>query len=258
MSSELSVRLRTQQVLSFIALAIIAAAGWYFMVRTEIAMRLMEGEGVFMSLMAMMMRPADAAPYLVATFLMWSVMMIAMMVPAVMPMLVVYRKLNREGVSELGVWSFAAGYLLAWVAFSAGAAALQWMLHRNGMLGGDLLALRRPYAAGILIVAGLYQWTPQKDACLERCRSPFGFFIQHFKAGASGAFGMGVSHGLFCIGCCWALMAVVFVGGVMSVLAMALLCVLIVAERLLPAGPWVSRVPGALLILVGCYLAAMG
>ena len=186
-SSERSVRLRIQQALSLLALAAIAAVGWYFMVQSEMAMRLMDGEGMSMALMSMMMMPADVAPYLIAAFVMWSVMMIAMMVPAVMPMLVVYRKLDREGVSELGVLSFASGYLSAWIAFSAGAAALQWILHESGVLGGDLLAIRRPYAAGILIIAGLYQLTPQKDACLERCRSPFGYFIQHFRPGAVGA-----------------------------------------------------------------------
>ena len=254
MSSELTVRLRTTQFLNYFALLAVAAAGWYFLVETEYAMRVMRGEGFFMELMWMMMRPADLGPYLFATFVMWSVMMIAMMVPAVMPMLIVYRKMNRGTTSEWPVFIFACGYLASWVLFSVIAAAIQWWLHGSGLLGGDLLVIAKPYAAAILVATGLYQLTPFKNACLERCRSPMGYFLQHFKHGSLGAFQMGFSHGLFCIGCCWMLMALMFVGGAMSVLTMAVLSVFIVLERILPPGPWVSRIPGFLLIAAGIYV----
>lgn len=254
MVSELSVRLRTHQYLNYLALLAVTAAGWYFLVETEFAMRVMRGEGFFMELMWMMMRPSDFGPYLLATFAMWAVMMIAMMVPAVMPMLIVYRKMERGTKAEWPVFVFAWGYLFSWVLFSFIAAIIQWYLHGSGLLGGELLVIAKPYAVGILIAAGLYQLTPFKEACLERCRSPMGYFLQHFKPGALGAFRMGFSHGLFCIGCCWMLMALMFVGGAMSVFTMAVLCIFIVLERALPAGPWVSRIPGVLLILAGVYV----
>ena len=254
MASELAVRLRTTQFLNYIALLAVAAAGWYFLVETEYAMRVMRGEGFFMELMWMMMRPGDFGPYVLASFVMWAVMMIAMMVPAVMPMLIVYRKMERGTKSEWPVFIFAWGYLISWVLFSLLAALIQWGLHGSGVLGGELLVITKPYAAAILVAAGLYQLTPFKNACLERCRSPMGYFLQHFKPGALGAFQMGFSHGLFCIGCCWMLMALMFVGGAMSVLTMAVLSVFIVLERILPPGPWVSRIPGVLLILAGFYV----
>lgn len=254
MPSELAVRLRTSQFLNYFALVAVAAAGWYFLVETEYAMRVMQGEGFFMELMWMMMRPNDVGPYLFATFAMWAVMMVAMMVPAVLPMLVVYRKMERGSKSEWPVFIFACGYLVCWVLFSVLAALLQWWMHGLGLLGGELLVITKPYAVAILIATGLYQLTPFKNACLERCRSPMGYFLQNFKPGSLGAFQMGFSHGLFCVGCCWMLMALMFVGGAMSVLTMAVLSVFIVLERILPVGPWVSRIPGFILIALGIVL----
>ena len=106
----------------------------------------------------------------------------------------------------------------------------------------------------MLLVAGIYQLTPWKAACLRHCRSPIGFFLQHWSPGAWGAVRMGLRHGLYCIGCCWMLMLLMFVGGAMSVLTMAVLCGFILAERLLPPGPWVSRIPGAAMIAWGAML----
>jgi predicted metal-binding membrane protein len=257
MRGEPAVRLKTQQVLTLLALAAIAAVGWYFLVATESAMRVMHGDGFFMELMGMMMRPGSAAPYLGATALMWIVMMIAMMVPAVMPMLLVFRKLDRGKGAPFDTVLFAGGYLLAWFSFSLGAAVLQWVLHNAGWLGGDLLSVRPLLAAGVLVAAGLYQLTPIKEACLDKCRSPMGFFLANWRDGRWGAVRMGLQHGFFCIGCCWMLMLIMFVGGAMSVMTMALLSVFILAERILPAGPWVARLPGVGLIAWGGYLAIL-
>lgn len=251
MKNELSFRLKTHQFLNYFALLAVTLAAWYFLLETEFAMRSMKGEGFFMDLMWMMMRPSDLQAYLVTTFVMWTVMMIAMMVPAVIPMLIVYRKMDRGTQAEWPVFVFACGYLSSWIIFSILVAILQWFLHRSGVLGGELLQISKPYMSGILIMAGFYQLTPFKEACLERCRSPLGYFLQNFKPGAMGAFQMGASHGMFCIGCCWMLMTLMFVGGAMSVFTMALLCIFIVLERVLPAGPWVSQVPGLILILMG-------
>jgi predicted metal-binding membrane protein len=256
--SGLGVRLKTQQVLTVFALAAIAAASWYFLIRTEAAMRVMRGDGFFMDLMWMMMKPGEAAAYLGATVSMWMVMMIAMMVPAVMPMLAVFRKLDRGARTELDTFLFANGYLLAWCVFSVGAAILQWTLHGAGWLRGDLLSVRPLVAAAVLVAAGFYQLTPMKEACLQKCRSPLGFFLANWRDGRWGALRMGFGHGLFCIGCCWMLMLIMFVGGAMSVITMALLSAFILAERVLPAGPWVARLPGVGLIGWGSYLAYVG
>jgi predicted metal-binding membrane protein len=254
-ANELSVRLKVQRVLTFLALTAIAAVGWYFLVRTESAMRVMRGDGFFMELMWKMMSPGEAMPYLGATALMWVVMMIAMMVPAVMPMLVVFRKLDRGASGDFDTFLFANGYLLAWSTFSIVAAVLQWFLHGAGWLHGDLLAVRPLAAGAILVAAGVYQLTPMKSACLDKCRSPMGFFLGNWRAGRWGAIRMGFKHGIFCVGCCWMLMLIMFVGGAMSVVTMALLTGFILAERVLPAGPWVARLPGAGLIVWGGYLA---
>jgi predicted metal-binding membrane protein len=255
--NELTLRLRIQQLLTYAALIAVAAVSWYALIETESAMRVMRGDGIFVEFMWMMMSPSDAARYLGATIVMWVVMMIAMMVPAVLPMLVVFRKLDRGLSSAFDPVFFAFGYLSAWSLFSVLAAGLQWILHDAGWLGGDLLAMRPYAAAGVLILAGAYQLTPLKESCLEKCRSPMGFFLANWRKGRRGALTMGLHHGLFCIGCCWVLMLIMFAGGAMSVLTMALLSGFILAERLLPPGPWVTRIPGFALIGLGLYIATV-
>ena len=220
-------------------------------------MRVMRGDGFFAELMWMMMEPSAAARYLAAATTMWVVMMIAMMVPAVMPMLRVFRQLDRGATSEFNTMLFAGGYLSAWALFSVVAATMQWTMHGAGFLQGDLLSVRPIAAAAVLIAAGAYQLTPMKEGCLNKCRSPIGFFLANWLAGRWGAVRMGLHHGLFCIGCCWMLMLIMFVGGVMSVITMALLSGFILAERILPAGPWVARLPGVALIVWGAYIAAL-
>jgi predicted metal-binding membrane protein len=255
--SELTLRLRIQQSLTYAGLITVAAVGWYALIETESAMRVMRGDGIFVELMWMMMTPGDVLRYLGATIVMWVVMMIAMMVPAVLPMLVVFRKLDRGATTEFDTAFFAFGYLSAWSLFSVVAAGLQWILHDAGWLGGDLLAMRPYAAASVLILAGAYQLTPLKESCLKKCRSPMGFFLANWRKGRRGAITMGLHHGLFCIGCCWVLMLIMFAGGAMSVLTMALLSAFILAERILPPGPWVTPIPGFALMGFGVYVAAV-
>lgn len=247
-----------QQFVSIAALVLIAALGWAFLVAGESAMSSMSGEGIVMELMWRMMRPSQFGTYLFAAVFMWVVMMIAMMIPAVIPMTAVFRRLERSGNPDLDAFIFAWGYLAGWSAYAAVAALFQWWLHANGWLHGMMLNAGATLTAGILIAAGVYQLTPLKEACLARCRSPMGFFLAHFRPGRLGAFRMGLHHGLFCIGCCWVLMLLMFVGGAMSVVTMALLCMFILAERLLPPGPWVSKLPGVVMIAWGGALLATG
>jgi predicted metal-binding membrane protein len=219
-------------------------------------MATMSGDGVIAEFAALMMQPAPAGPYLGATVLMWVIMMIAMMTPAVIPMAVVYRGMNRGRAVNLATLLFGSGYLAGWSAFSIAAGGLQWILHSAGILRGMSLAASAQVAGGLLIAAGTYQFTPLKEACLSHCRSPFGYFMGHWRDGLGGAFTMGFGHGLFCIGCCWALMLLMFAGGAMSVLTMAALSGFILAERLLPAGPWAARIPGVALVVAGVVVAA--
>ena len=138
------------------------------------------------------------------------------------------------------------------------AAAVQWWLHARGVLHGMDLATAPRVSGVLLIAAGLYQLTPFKSACLAHCRGPLGFFLEHWRPGLGGAFVMGARHGTFCLGCCWVLMVLMFAGGAMSVPTMAALSVFILAERLLPPGPWVARAPGLVLVMLGLGLCATG
>lgn len=247
-----------RQLAGYFALAVVAAAAWAFLVVSEEAMVTMQGDGLVARLMVLMMRPAAPGPYLGAAVVMWIVMMIAMMTPAVLPMAVVHRRLYRERHANLATFLFASGYLAGWAVFSIAAALLQWWMHRSGWLHGMMLVAGAPLGGGLLIAAGLYQLTPFKEACLSHCRSPLGYFLEHWRAGLGGSFAMGLAHGLFCIGCCWVLMVLMFVGGAMSVLTMMVLAVFILAERLLPSGPWVARLPGLAMIAGGAWWGLAG
>ena len=237
-----------QRTSSIAALVIVAAAAWWFLLASEAAMTRMAGDGPIMALMWLMMTPVDTVPYLLAASTMWIAMMIAMMIPAAVPMALIYRRMDRGASSNLDTFIFSCGYLAGWSFYSLGAAGLQWWLHSRGTLHGHLLVTGANLAAAILIAAGVYQLTPLKEACLNRCRSPLGFFVENWKEGRIGAFKMGLHHGFFCVGCCWVLMLLMFAGGAMSVATMAALSIFILAERLLPAGPWVSKIPGLMMM----------
>jgi len=214
-------------------------------------MAAMNGDGLLDRLMVVMMQPSAVWPYLAATALMWLVMMIAMMVPAVLPMVVVYRGVYRGHDVGFATAAFVFGYFAAWSMFALVAALLQWWLHTRGLIDGMSFAASARAAAVLFLLAGLYQLSALKEACLARCRSPLGFFMADWRDGVTGAFGMGARHGAYCIGCCWMLMALMFAGGTMSVLTMAALSALILAERVLPAGPWPARLPGVALLAFG-------
>lgn len=251
-------RLQTvQYTLAWAALVLLAVLAWWFLMVSAATMASMRGAGPLLTMAEIMMTPGRALPYLATAAAMWVTMMIAMMTPAVLPMLQVFRGLERVPTSPLNALCFAAGYLACWSAFALVASVVQWWLHGHGLLGGAVLATSRTAAAAILLAAGLWQLTPLKSACLAHCRGPLGFFMAHWRAGPGGAFVMGLQHGLFCLGCCWLLMVLMFAGGAMSVPTMAAISALILAERVLPAGPWVARIPALALIVLGCALAAV-
>ena len=185
---------------------------------------------------------------------MWSSMMVAMMAPSAAPAVLLYARVRRQeaarnpgSVAPSG--AFLAGYLLAWVGFSLLATTLHWGLERTQLMSSEGLASQsRWLSAGVLAAAGLYQLSPVKALCLTRCRSPAAFISRHWRPGLGGAVRLGALHGAYCVGCCWLLMALLFVGGVMNLAWIAILTLLVIAEKLLPGGRWVGRGAGVALI----------
>ena len=188
---------------------------------------------------------------LLTVIVMWWTMMAAMMLPSATPAILLY---GRNAARHAGMepsWHFLSGYLLAWLLFSVAAAALQAASVRMGLL--DPMALRASgrAAAALWIAAGLYQLTPLKTACLSQCRSPAGFFARHFRQGPFAAVRLGLAHGVYCIGCCWALMALLLVGGVMNLLWVAAIAIVVALEKLVPRGNLIARCSGAAMMLWG-------
>jgi predicted metal-binding membrane protein len=249
---------RTSRVVTVAALVVVAAVCWWLLTRSAAVMSSMRGDGLPLTLATAMMEPSASVAYLGASALMWIVMMGAMMTPAVLPITLVFIRLERERHARplpADGLLFAAGYLSVWSLFALVATLLQWGLHRTALLQTDALTTGRPLAGAILLVAGLYQLTPLKETCLAHCRSPMEFLLSHWRSGPSGAFRMGLHHGGYCLGCCWALMLLMFAAGVMSVAAMAVLSLFILAERLLP-GRWAAQIPGVALVAWGAWTLA--
>lgn len=215
------------------------------------------GMGVRM-VMVMPRAIAWSIPDFLAAGAMWSVMMVAMMLPSATPMLLFFsgaqRAQQRAGAIGISAGLFAAGFLLMWGAWAWLAAGLQWALQAGLVLTPQLTVARLPLAAAFLVVAGLYQLTPVKHACLARCQSPLGFLFTRWRSGAWGAALMGVRYGAYCVGCCWALMGVLFVVGVMNLLWVAVLAIFVLLEKTALRGPWPGRVTGIALIAWALYL----
>jgi predicted metal-binding membrane protein len=196
---------------------------------------------------------------LLLTFIMWAVMMVAMMVPSATPMVLLFAALDRKRRQSrqpyVSTAFFLLGYLLVWTAFSAGASCLQWGLHAAALLS-PMMVSTSPVLGGLLLAAaGVFQFTPLKRACLSHCRTPLHFFMGEWKDGKGGALAMGVKHGIYCVGCCWILMALLFVAGVMNLLWVAAITVFVLVERVVPAGDVVGQVAGVVLILAGLAIA---
>lgn len=208
---------------------------------------------------AWMMTVTWDAPRIVMLWAMWAAMMAGMMLPSAAPLLLLYARAmrNRESVARpaIRIYSMAAGYLFVWAAFSIGATALQRALASTSVLTMMMEPSNPRVAAGLLILAGIYQLTPFKDTCLSACRSPIGLLSTRWREGARGAFYMGASHGLYCLGCCWALMLLLFAGGVMNLTVITALTVWVAIEKLAPFGQQSARVGAALLLALGVWMA---
>lgn len=197
--------------------------------------------------------------HLALLFAMWAVMMIGMMLPSAAPTLLLYAAVARKSEggahAPLRVYAFGVGYLAIWTLFSVVATVLQRVLSDLLLLSPMMELQNRAWAAALLVIAGLYQLTPLKRACLHSCRSPVQFITGHWHAGSGGAFRMGLTHGLYCLGCCWALMLLLFVGGVMNLWVIAAITLFVLLEKVAPRGAQGGRLSAALLLLLGLWTA---
>lgn len=197
--------------------------------------------------------------YAALIYLMWWIMMIAMMTPSAAPMLLLFTAIKKAGANALQApvlsLLFLGGYLLAWAFFSAAATALQWRLETMGLSDGPMMSLSsRALGGAVLLAAGAYQFTPYKHACLNHCRMPVQFLTAHNRRGAAGAVLMGAHHGTFCLGCCWALMLLLFAGGIMNLYWITGLALYVLAEKTVPYPRAFAIATGGLLILAGLYV----
>jgi len=234
------------------ALAIVVLLCWAWIVPMSRDMYgLMEGPASWM------MAPEWDWKCTLLLFAMWEVMMIGMMLPSTAPTLLLYAVVSRKSADSrhtpLRVYAFACGYLAVWTLFSAAVTPLQRMLKDLMLLSPMLELQNRPLSAALLMIAGAYQFTGLKRSCLNHCRSPAELIVERFRPGTAGALRMGVEHGFYCLGCCWALMLLLFVGGIMNLWVIAAISLFILAERLIPRGTQVGRISGLLLILAGLW-----
>jgi len=195
--------------------------------------------------------------HLLLLWAMWAVMMTGMMLPSASPLVLLYGAAARRSsqrTAGLQIYALAAGYLAAWAAFSLGATALQRALASWLLVSPMMEAVNSQVRALLLLVAGGYQWTSLKHACLRQCRSPLGFLMGRWRSGSSGAFRMGLEHGVYCVGCCWALMLLLFAGGVMNLLVIAGLTAFVAFEKLAPLGRHGARISGAVMMTVALWM----
>src|SRR5216684_6554107 len=252
-TSSLEKVLRHDRLIVVVGLAGVVALAWVYLVA---------GAGIDMSMVGMPMEPMPWSTFYAAlVFAMWWVMMIAMMVPSAAPMVLLFTAIKRKQGAlvspSVETWVFLSGYLLIWAGFSLIAALAQWGLERAGLLSMAMASTSATLGGVILLAAGLYQFTPIKNACLRYCQSPVLFLSQHWRPGAVGALRMGLRHGSYCLGCCWFLMALLFVSGIMNLVWIAGIALYVACEKLLPLGRGLSRAAGVALIVSGTIVLVL-
>src|SRR5579864_5346485 len=261
--------LRRDRAVVIVALAVITALAWADLawLAGDMTMGGMDMTGYRMIPTGRgLMMPADAPWQPIEfgyVFVMWVAMMIGMMMPSAAPMILIYARVGRQATAQgkpfaASGW-FAGGYGLAWIAFALFATSAQWALERAMLLTPMMESASNRLGAAVLILAGVYQGLPLKDACLSHCRSPLLFIQQHggFRRELHGALALGFRHGLYCIGCCWALMALLFVGGVMNLFWIAALAILVLVEKVAPFGRVIARAAGLAFIAGGMWLLTL-
>ena len=252
---------RSDRVLISACIVVVTALAWGYLVHLDHEMSTDMEHDKAMAAMGMttMQMPWTAADVSL-TFAMWTVMMAGMMVPTAAPLLLLFAAARAGGERDhvvLATLIFGLGYVTVWSGFSLCAAIAQWALHQAAMLSISQAASSPQFSGAILITAGGYQLTSWKSRCLTHCRSPLGFLMSNWRDGKLGAFQMGVRHGAYCLGCCWALMCVLFVVGVMNLMWVAALTVFVLLEKIGRQGAIFSRVAGAAMVVLGIAVMAL-
>ena len=255
--------LRRDRTVAVVALATLTLLAWVVTFHTARSMAAMSPTASAMGRAMTMPTSASWEPtQLMGLFAMWVVMMVAMMLPSAAPVVILFlgvlRRRHGSRLPLVPTAAFLGGYLVVWAGFSLLATVAQWGLHRAALLSADTMRATPLVAGLLLLVAGAFQWTPAKRTCLSHCRSPFHFFATEWREGPRGALVMGLRHGGWCVGCCWLLMSLLFVAGVMNLAWVAVLAVVVLLEKVTPAGPLLGRAVGVLLGLWGVWLAAAG
>ncbi len=250
-ATTLEIVLRRDRAIVTVGLVGVAALGWAYLLYVASDMS-------DMSMSADIAMPSTetwGVVDLALLFVMWVVMMLAMMVPAASPLILMVASINRKRRERddplVPTGLFLAGYLLVWTAYSAVATGAQWGLHTTALLSPAMVGTSPVLGGILLLTAGIFQFTSLKQACLSHCRSPVAFVLGHWREGRGGALRMGMEHGLFCVGCCWVLMALLFVAGVMNLLWVAVISLFVLAEKVLAKGELVGRLGGAALLTAG-------
>ena len=241
-------RLTAEQLLLLCCLFALTALAWLMLL--HMARDMSAPGGMADAAMGGMVMPWNLTDALLM-FAMWVVMMIGMMLPSTVPMLLIYQQMLRKRMPapqrHLALLLFCSAYGLVWAGFALGATVLQWALEQLALLPG-MRSGSTALGAGLLLVAGVYQWLPSKAACLKHCRGPLHFLLGYWRPDVLGGWRMGLAHGAYCVGCCWALMGLLFVVGVMNLLWVAVIGAFILLEKSLPQGLWLSRLSGLLLL----------
>jgi predicted metal-binding membrane protein len=249
-------RIRGDRLVVFCALLLLCVLAWAYLLYMGWGMAHMDA-GVNMAVMPRMVSwtPLDLA----LVFAMWAIMMVAMMLPSATPMILVFAAISRQRRSArpfMDVAAFVAAYIAVWTAFSLLATLAQWGLLEARLVSPMMVASSPILSGSVLVATGVFQFTRLKERCLSECRNPLVFFAGHWRRGARGAFTMGTRHGLYCVGCCWLLMLLLFVLGVMNVLWIALLAAFVLFEKILPRVRWFDRLSGLVFIGWGAALLA--
>ncbi len=248
-------RPRRDRTAILVGLGGVTALAWLYLILMALAM---DGSGMGPDAV-LGIKPWTGVDFLLM-FLMWAVMMVGMMVPTAIPMTLIYaavvRNATRKGETLAPATVFVGGYVAVWTIFSLGATAAQWALDQAALLSPMMVSNSPVLGAVLLVAAGVYQLTPAKQVCLRHCRAPAHFIAERWRPGAGGAFRMGLEHGAYCLGCCWILMGLLFVGGVMNLLWIAAITLFVLLEKVLPFGAGGGRLAGWLMIAAGLALGA--
>ena len=245
------INLVKSESVTFNLLILTSLAGWVFLAWAALDMT---------NPLAMLMMPMSSlwsAANIIAIFIMWSLMMMAMMLPSAAPMILTFAGLSRQNRMKFSTISFTGAYLVIWIIFSIGSVIIHWFLQHTGLMSAKMVSRSELLSGILLITVGVLQFSPLKKSCLKHCRSPISFLMTDWRKGIKGAWIMGFRHGWYCLGCCYALMLLLFVGGVMNLAWVAALTLAVAIEKMTPRGESIAQLLGGALILAGVLKIAL-